>query len=140
MPGGRAMDRSRLLNMWPQDLLRLLVGAGSTPTSTHQLLRSLLAAEREFWLVAIGAMVADVHLTAQGLQLGLQEMNPVARQAIEEAGLFGLYGLKTGALFVALSLRPLVPDRYGVIVPIALAIPSVIAVGINTAMLVWVLL
>ena len=137
LPGGRAMDRSRplVLNMWPHTLLRLLRGANFWPRSwVHQLL-GLLAAERKLWLLALTAMVLDVQLTVQGLQLGLHEMNPVARQALDEAGLLGLYGLKSCALLVAVVLRPLVPDRYGGIVPLSLAIPSLIAVGINSTVL-----
>lgn len=128
--------------MWPKDLLRTLVGA-DTRRPTHWLTARFLAvirAERELWTIAITAMVLDVQLTMQGLQLGLTEMNPVARQTIEQTGGVGLYGIKACVVGLAVVLRPLVPDEYGGIVPLALAIPTVFAVGINSTLLAWVLL
>lgn len=139
------MDRSWLLvpDMWPKDLLRTLVGA-DTRRPTHWLSTRFLAvirsAERELWAIAITAMILDVQLTMQGLQLGLTEMNPVARQTIEQTGAIGLYALKACVVVLAVLLRPLVPDQYGGIVPFALAIPTVFAVGINSTLLAWVLL
>ncbi len=96
--------------------------------------------ERELWFVAIAAMLVDVTLTVHGLQLGLRELNPVARSALDTAGAVGLYGLKAAAVGVALCCRPLLPARYQVIIPLALALPSVVAVGINATLISWVLL
>jgi hypothetical protein len=139
------MDRSWLLapDMWPKDLLRTLVGADARrPTRwlTARFFALIRSAERELWVVAITAMVLDVQLTIQGLQLGLAEMNPVARQLIDRTGFVGLYVLKACVVALAVVLRPLVPDRYGGIVPLALAIPSLFAVGINSTLVAWVLL
>lgn len=94
--------------------------------------RSVMDSERELWYLAITAMLFDVILTIHGMQIGLKEMNPIAKHAIDLAGGLGLLGLKTFAIFVAVSCRPILPDRYTAIVPLALVIPSVIAVCINT--------
>lgn len=96
---------------------------------------ALSGAERELWIVAIGAMIADVALTAHGLALGLEEMNPIARQAIDRAGIPGLYGLKGVALLVGAFGRLLIPARATGLVPLALGIPSLCAVGINAALI-----
>jgi len=138
------MDRSWLLapDMWPNDLLRTLVSADARrPTRwlTARFLALIRSGERELWAVAITAMALDVQLTIQGLQLGLTEMNPVARQMIDQTGFVGLYVLKACVVALAVVLRPLVPDRYGGIVPLALAIPSLFAVGVNSTLLAWVL-
>ncbi|WP_128224753.1 DUF5658 family protein [Halobacteriaceae archaeon SHR40] len=129
--------------MWPTDLLRTLVGTDTRRSArwlTAQVFASIRSAERELWAVAITAMVLDVQLTIQGLQLGLTEMNPVARQTIDQIGFVGLYILKGCVVALAVVLRPLVPDQYGGVVPLALAIPSVFAVGINSTLLAWVVL
>lgn len=91
--------------------------------------------ERELWFVALAAMLVDVTLTVHGLQLGLREMNPVARAALDSVGIVGLYGLKAGAVCVGLCCRPLLPARHTGLIPLALAIPSIIAVGINSVLI-----
>lgn len=125
--------------MLPQNPLGVLRAAGSRQR-TWRCLRAILSAERTLWLVAVAAMGLDLYITAQALQLGFRELNPVARQALEAAGVFGLCGLKAGSLLVALSLRPLVPDQYGGVVPLSLGLPSMCAVSVNSTLLLWVLL
>jgi hypothetical protein len=96
--------------------------------------------EGDLWLVVIAAMALDVALTVFGLSVGLQEMNPIARHALDTAGVFGLAGLKLGALLVGVCCLWLVPDPYRSVVPIGLAVPSVVAVGVNAALIAVVLL
>lgn len=96
--------------------------------------------ERELWFLAIIAMMVDVTLTVHGLQLGLQELNPVARRFLEAAGVLGLYFLKLFALSVGVCGRFLLPTRHRWLVPLALAIPSGIAVLINATLIAYVVL
>jgi hypothetical protein len=96
------------------------------------------ARERELWFVVFAAMLVDVTLTVHGLTLGLTELNPIARAAIDTAGVLGLYAIKVGALFVGGCCRLVVDDRYGVVVPVGLAVPSLVAVGVNTAVIAFV--
>jgi len=91
--------------------------------------------ERELWLLVVVTMLADVPLTMYGLQLGLTEMNPVARTAIEVAGALGLYVLELVALSIGLGCTLLVPQRYTALVPLGLALPSVFAVVVNSLLI-----
>lgn len=84
-------------------------------------------------------MLADVTLTVYGRQLGLVESNPVARGVLSDVGVIGLVGLKGVALGIGGCCRLLVTDRYGAVVPIGLAVPSLAAVGVNTAVITYVL-
>lgn len=103
-----------------------------TPDSrVSRVLTAARARERELWFVVLAAMLVDVTLTVHGLTLGLTETNPIARSAIDAAGVLGLYGLKAFALAVGGCCRLAVDDRYGVVVPVGLGIPSLVAVGIN---------
>jgi hypothetical protein len=80
-------------------------------------------------------MLVDVTLTVHGLTLGLAELNPVANAAIDALGVLGLYALKLLALGVGLCCRVVVPDRYGVLVPLGLGLPSALAVAINATVI-----
>lgn len=116
----------------------------SVPTrwSSHDqpLLRLLNQYERELWFVTLSAMLIDVTLTVHGLQLGLRELNPVARAALDSVGVLGLYGLKAVALLLGAVCVFVIPKRYTPLVPLGLAIPSVLAVVINTTVISYVLL
>lgn len=115
--------------------------AESGAAAPSRSLRSALAgAERELWILTALAMSFDIVLTIYGLSLGLTETNPVARSALEAAGAVGLSGLKLAAVAVGLACLPLLPTRYRALVPLALAIPSVCAVFINTLLIGSVLL
>lgn len=103
---------------------------------TRRVFTRLAQCERELWFVALSAMLVDVTLTVHGLNLGLSEQNPVARAALETAGAVGLYLLKAGAVLTGLCCRALLPSSWTVIVPLALAIPSVLAVGANATLIV----
>jgi hypothetical protein len=101
----------------------------------YRLFHFPLQFERELWVLAIGAILADVTLTMYGLQLGLEERNPVARAALDHAGVSGLSGLKALALLAGVCCRPLVPDGSNAIIPLAIAIPSVTAAIINAVLI-----
>ena len=83
-------------------------------------------------------MLVDVTLTVHGLTLGLAEVNPVARVAIDTAGVLGLYALKVVALAVGGCCRLVVRDRYGAVIPVGLGLPSLAAVVVNTAVIGYV--
>lgn len=86
------------------------------------------------WVVVAGALVVDIATTAYGLSIGLVEQNPVMRHAIESFGLVSLAVAKAGALAVALTVRHVWPE-YALLVPLALAVPWVLAVGVNLAVI-----
>ncbi len=110
-----------------------------TPDSRlSRVLTAARARERELWFVVFAAMLVDVTLTVHGLTLGLTELNPIARAAIDAAGVLGLYAIKVGALFVGGCCRLVVDDRYGVVVPVGLAVPSLAAVLINTVVIAYI--
>jgi len=119
---------------WTMSLRELLdrpwteADSGGPPSSR---LSALAGAEREFWALTVVAMFFDVLLTLYGLRLGLAEINPVARSALDTAGPAGLYGLKLGAIAVGVICLPLLPSQHRVIIPVALALPSVCATVIN---------
>ena len=103
-------------------------------------LRLLGRYERQLWLLTLGAMLVDVTLTVHGLQLGLRELNPLARVALDVAGVLGLYALKGVALAMAVCCIRLIPSKYTPLVPFGLAVPSVFAVVNNTVVITIVLL
>lgn len=83
-------------------------------------------------------MVLDIALTGVGLSMGLAERNLLARRLIGEFGLFGAGALLKGfALSIGYTCWRLYPvfsprgDRNRAVVPLALALPSWAAVGIN---------
>jgi hypothetical protein len=123
------------------DASRTNADSDAPPSSCFRfLLASIAGAEREFWLLAVTAMVGDVLLTLYGLGQGLVETNPIARSAIESAGAVGLYGLKLAAVGVGVVCLPLLPTQYRVIVPLGLAIPSLCAAVINALLIGSILL
>jgi len=112
----------------------------SPDTRRSRLLRSAAAHERDLWILVAAAMLVDVTLTVHGRQLGLIEVNPIARHALAGFGVLGLYGLKLVALGLGGCCRLGVGDRYGPVVPLGLAVPSLIAVCVNSAVITYVLL
>ena len=128
------------LNM---SLRQLLPGSADADSATSggdgrstSVVQWLTHTERELWYFVVAVMLVDVTLTVHGLQLGLEERNPIARRALDSAGVLGLYALKLMALVVGLCCRQLLPSRVATFVPLTLAIPSAIAVGINSALIV----
>jgi hypothetical protein len=94
--------------------------------------------ERDLWILVAAAMLIDVTLTVHGRQLGLVEVNPIARHALGGFGVLGLYGLKVVALGLGGCCRLTVDDRYGALVPLGLAVPSLTAVGIYSLLIGYV--
>jgi hypothetical protein len=116
----------------------------------HSLQRSVdrvLARPRALWVLAVLAMVLDVAITGVGLSLGLSERNPVAEAAIDTIGLFGAgVVLKGGVLLFGYAcwrlfprVLPTTPDHHRNVVPLGVALPSWVAVGINTTLVLSVL-
>jgi len=107
----------------------------------------VLARPRTLWALAALAMVLDVAITGIGLSLGLAERNPLANAAIDAVGLFGAgVVLKGAALAIGYAGWRLLPrllpesaDPLRNLVPVAVAVPSWVAVGINTSLVLSVL-
>lgn len=123
-------------------LRQLLSGSADADSSTGgddgrsvPFVGRLAQTERELWLLVVVVMLLDVTLTIYGLQLGLEERNPVAKRALDSAGVLGLYGLKSMAVTVGLCCRQLVAPRLTPFVPLILAVPSTFAVGINAVLI-----
>ncbi|ADD05881.1 uncharacterized protein Nmag_2319 [Natrialba magadii ATCC 43099] len=91
--------------------------------------------DRFLWVLVGVSLVGDVVTTFLGLHLGLSESNPIARSAIDGYGLVGMLVLKAAAVGVGLCCRPLLPRVYQPIVPAGLALPWLIASGINIYMI-----
>jgi hypothetical protein len=129
-----------------RDAIRRTVPYGPSPkrdtpdTRLQRLLDAARSRERALWFAVVAAMLVDVTLTVHGLTLGLIEANPIARAAIDSAGVLGLYGLKTLALAVGGCCRLAIQDRYGPIVPVGLGVPSLAAVLFNAALIGYVTL
>lgn len=96
---------------------------------------SLVELERELWAFTVLVMGLDVLLTTYGLQLGFEEVNPVARRALAVLGTGGLIPLKLLALFTGVGCRMLLPDQFAGLVPLTLAWPSTFAVAYNAILL-----
>jgi len=101
----------------------------------HRALDLLASVERELWVVVVVALLADVYLTQTGLKAGLSEGNPLARHLIEAFGIAALAAFKVGVVGLAGVVRQLVPERQAPTIPLGVAIPWVVAVCINGALL-----
>jgi hypothetical protein len=101
----------------------------------RSLLDELAAVERELWLLVGAALVVDVWLTQTGLQIGLQEGNPVMRVAIDAFGVAVLAAAKLLVLGLAGVTRLAMDGRRGVVVPLRLALPWLAAVLVNGALI-----
>jgi len=86
------------------------------------------------WVLVCWALVLDIVLTAYGLSIGLVERNPLMRQALDVFGLAALGLAKAGAVGIALVFRFLWPE-YAIVAPLGLAVPWVLAVVFNAALL-----
>lgn len=119
------------------DDLSPLTRERSPPRTVHR----ALARPRTLWALAVLAMALDVAITGVGLSLGFRERNPLARAFIEAGGLLAAgVALKGGSLAVGYGCWRLLPwlapaaTRYRYVVPLGLALPSWVAVGINAAL------
>lgn len=133
-------------SMSRRDISRGSTDSGSTPSAaghvsplSGRLLQSASTFQRELWFLVLATMLMDVTLTVHGLQIGLHEHNPIARSAIDAAGVVGLYGLKLGALAIGVGLWLALPRPLSAIVPLGLALPTTIAV-VNNALLILIVM
>jgi hypothetical protein len=104
-------------------------------TRWERLLRSVGAAERGLWTATVAAVVLDVVLATYGLGFGLVEVNPVARRTLASLDVLSLCGLKLVALATGAYCRLAVGDRYGPLVPVGPAVPSLALVCVNTVVI-----
>lgn len=95
---------------------------------------SLGRVERRLWVLAVGLAVLDVWLTIRGLEAGFTEGNPVVAVLLAEVGVVSLLVLKGWALGLAASLRWWRP-RWGPWIALGLALPWLVAVGVNLTVL-----
>lgn len=111
--------------------------AGGAQSRLEAGLRSVTAdladLEPQLWALAVTVAILDVTLTYAGLQVGLSEGNPVMASLIGSVGIAALVVGKIAALGAGGFLRLLRP-RWGPWVPLGLALPWVVAVGINAAL------
>lgn len=109
--------------------------------SSLQPIRHRVLTPRALWGLAVVAMALDVAITGVGLSLGFRERNPVARAFIETGGLlFAGVALKGGCLLLGYVCWRLVPRVSPALagrrnlVPLGVALPSWVAVGLNAAL------
>ncbi|MCU4925232.1 DUF5658 family protein [Halobacteria archaeon AArc-dxtr1] len=107
--------------------------AAAMPVDATEL--SAVDLERQLWVVVALALLGDVITTFVGLHLGLGESNPITRSAIEAYGLIGMLGLKAVAIGIGVACRPALSQAYRPIIPAGLALPWVVAVGVNLYMI-----
>lgn len=93
-----------------------------------------LDGERILWGMVVVVMLLDVATTAVGLQYGLQEGNALVAGAIETFGIAGLLLVKAVVLVLAATVAFWIPDRVSPVVPLGLALPTLIAVTTNLAL------
>ncbi|ELY73225.1 DUF5658 family protein [Natrinema pallidum] len=94
----------------------------STRTVTIEIPIPRLTPESACWLLVAAAIAVDLITTQIGLQAGLIESNPVARDALEY-GVAGALALKAGAIGVGVACRPLLAHPYRPLIPLGLALP-----------------
>lgn len=86
------------------------------------------------WSVVVFLALADFVLTLYGLELGFVELNPLARVAIENLGIWAMLAAKAGGIVVGyLGFRAL--DDGAFLVPTVLAAIWGVAVLINLGLL-----
>jgi hypothetical protein len=97
--------------------------------------RHVVGLERELWVLAATALVADLALTIYGLEQGYAEANPLARAILHAHGYPALVVLKAWALGVGVGGWLVMPRAFRAFVPLALAVPWTVAVLVNAALL-----
>lgn len=104
-------------------------------SNVRTLTDDLAAAERRLWALAVATAILDVYLTYEGLQSGLSEGNPLVASLIENAGILALAGTKGVLLSIAGLVRLRIP-AWGPWLPLGLALPWLVAAGINATLIV----
>lgn len=97
----------------------------------------LLSVEGSLWAIAIATAALDVYLTYWGLEVGLTEGNPLVATLIESVGIVALVGLKVGVFALAGLARWMRPI-WGPWLSLGLAVPWLVAAGINAVLLLTV--
>ena len=87
--------------------------------------------ESSLWAVALVAMLLDVVSTDYGLAMGLSEVNPLGRMALDAFGSVGLFLAKLPVLVLATVGWWLLPETERWAVPLGLAVPWGTAVALN---------
>ena len=111
-----------------QSYRQVIAGGG------HRVLTGVKQHERQLWGLLVFALLADVVLTYHGLRAGFTEGNPMMRMAIDAAGIFALLGVKLLVVGFGAVTRSLLDER-GAVVPLGLALPWLVAAGINASLL-----
>lgn len=93
------------------------------------------AREDALWALIGMVFVADIGLTLYGFELGLVESNPLALWLLGLFGVAGIIGLKVGVFGLAVVLRVVIPEGYGVVVPISLLGPWAYAAVSNAVLI-----
>ncbi|QSG12753.1 putative membrane protein [Halapricum desulfuricans] len=113
---------------------QLSAQAGRGANRHRSLTDRLVAVEPQLWAAMLVTLIADVALTHYGLQVGLAEGNPLMRAAIETAGIAALFGIKLSIVIFGVGVRLTLGER-GVVVPVGLAVPWLLAAVINAVLL-----
>lgn len=93
-----------------------------------------------YWQLVVVALLADISLTIYGRRLGLIELNPLARTAIETYGNGAMVPMKAIVVMIALAAWSSLPKSQRWLVPLSVAIPWTAASLINLGLIVSILL
>jgi hypothetical protein len=108
----------------------------SSNRTAHRPSFDLSSTESRLWLLALGALLGDLVLTYYGIaHAGLNEGNPLAATVLAGHGYAGLAAMKVAAFSIAAAGRHVVPPAYRWIAPVCLAAPWLLAVAVNTALI-----
>ncbi|KTG10264.1 hypothetical protein AUR64_11830 [Haloprofundus marisrubri] len=123
-----------------EDLSGLGTHSANGTVAPHRSISTLSRYEPHLWAFALLGFALDVGLTAYGLSLGLAEMNPLARTLMETVGVVeAMLLLKSFSLGVALVGWKILPALYRFVVPAGLSLPTWVAVGINSSLIISLL-
>ncbi|MFB6074164.1 MAG: DUF5658 family protein [Haloarculaceae archaeon] len=118
-----------------RDATESWVGAADgSPTTVVDRVAGVSTFEGYCWLLVAVALLADLHLTAIGLQHGFAEGNPAMAPLIGAVGIGGLLLSKAAVLGIAGLFRAHWP-RFGPVVPLGVALPWLVAAAVNAARL-----
>lgn len=98
------------------------------------LVTDVATVEATLWVIVLASVALDVYTTYLGLAAGLTEGNPVMRWAIADFGFGSLVAAKIVVVGAAAALRAHRP-RFGRTIALGLAIPWVVTVVANVAVL-----
>lgn len=94
----------------------------------------LVPIERSLWALAVATAALDVLLTYWGLEAGLTEGNPLVASLLESLGITALVALKAG-VFALAGLARWVRPTWGPWLPLGLAVPWLLAAGVNAGLI-----